>query len=556
MRERRRGGQGGAGWLPLGAGVLVSLVCGLALSLTHHPLRPVVPSRIAVRAALHDPATRQVLAGAHWTHATVNSLDDQLEHVTFFAGGRLLESVTVDRSLHVRPGVDGRTGAVPYGNWIAYEPAVLAALAGLFVVMAGVSPWRRLRNLDVAACLSFLAPIVLLRHEYIDASVLTALPGMLYLLSRCLWVAFGRPRGPAHSRPLFALITPRLDAAGRVRWLRVLLLVLALLYLMVGVGSPVSVDVIYAVMEGATRLIHGVLPYGHMPPGVVHGDTYPILSYALYAPLALVAPVNTTWDSVDAGLAVAVLVALGAGWALVRAVAPRPRSAHAEEGGLRAALAWLAFPPLLITVSTGTTDVAMAAMLAVALLLWRRPAACTAMLAFAGWFKLAPFALLPLRLAPLRGRRLLCALVTVLAVSAPPLGLLLALGGLHGPAAMMHAMSFQFSRGSLQSVWSALGITRLEPLAEGAVLGLLAASVVRLRREPALADEPVRMAALTAAILLGLQLAAQYWAFLYLVWLGPLVGLSLLADAAPAGHAVALRARRAGAPDPATAIAA
>ena len=70
------------------------------------------------------------------------------------------------------------------------------------------------------------------------------------------------------------------------------------------------VDVIYAVMEGATKLIHGVLPYGHLPPGVIHGDTYPILSYALYTPLALVAPVSSLWDSVDGGLAVAVLAAL------------------------------------------------------------------------------------------------------------------------------------------------------------------------------------------------------------------------------------------------------
>jgi hypothetical protein len=36
------------------------------------------------------------------------------------------------------------------------------------------------------------------------------------------------------------------------------------------------------------------------------------------------------------------------------------------------------------------------------------------------------------------------------------------------------------------------------------------------------------MAALSAAILIGLQLAADYWAFLYLVWVMPLVCLSLL----------------------------
>jgi Glycosyltransferase family 87 len=304
------------------------------------------------------------------------------------------------------------------------------------------------------------------------------------------------------------------------------------------VSSTDPVDVIYAVMQGATRLVHGVLPYGHMPPGILHGDTYPILSYALYAPLALFWPVNTLWDSVDAGLAVAVVAALGAAWAVFRVTAgsrarrsaDRGRSAQAEEAGLRAALAWLAFPPLLITASTGTTDVLLAALLAVAVLLWRRPAWCNGVLAIAGWFKLAPFALLPLSLAPLRGRRLAASLAAIGAVSAASLSILLALGGIHGPSEMAHAVAFQFSRGSLQSVWSALGIEGLQPVGQACVLGLVAAAVVKLRREPELAHDRARMAALTASILIGLQLAADYWAFLYLVWVVPLVCGALYAD--------------------------
>lgn len=539
-----------------------------------------VALRLAIRAALHDPQTERVLAGSHWNRITVNSLDDQLEHVTFFAGGQLVESITVDRALRVLPGVNGRTQAVPYGDWIAYQPAVLATLCGLFVLMAGVTPWRRVRNLDVAASLSFVAPVVLLRHEYIDASVLSALPGLTYLLLRCALEAFGPAREPAPAAPLLAALTPGLDPARRVRWLRGLVIVAGLTFLMVGVSSPAPVDVIYAVMEGATTLVHGVLPYGHMPPGVIHGDTYPILTYALYTPLALIAPVATTWDSVDAGLAVAALAAPVAAWGLFRAVAgapdrvrrprapegihpPRPpdrvrrrRPPEAEEAGLRAALAWLAFPPLLITASTGTTDVVLAAMLAGAVLLWRRPAASAAMLAIAGWFKLAPFALLPVCLAPLRGRRLIGALGAVAGVSLPLLGLLVAVGGVRGPADMVHAMSFQFSRGSLQSVWSALGIEGLQPLAQACVLGLIAAAVVMLRREPELARDRARMASLMAAILLGLQLAADYWAFLYLVWIVPLVSFSLLADRAAVAEPIGGRVPASGPLEPAAAIAA
>jgi hypothetical protein len=231
------------------------------------------------------------------------------------------------------------------------------------------------------------------------------------------------------------------------------------------------------------------------------------------------------------------------------------RPPELEEAGLRAALAWLAFPPVLITVSTGTTDVVLAAMLAVSVLLWRRPAAVSALLALAGWFKLAPFALLAVRVAPLRGRALGRALAAVAIVSLPLLGLLVALGGLSGPASMIHAVSYQLSRGSPQSVWSVLGIESIQPVAQACVLGLIAGAVVKLRLEPELAGQRARMAALTAAILIGLQLAADYWAFLYLVWFVPLIGLSLFADA-PAGAPAAVESACApsGALEPAPAI--
>jgi hypothetical protein len=166
----------------------------------------------------------------------------------------------------------------------------------------------------------------------------------------------------------------------------------------------------------------------------------------------------------------------------------------------------------------------------VAILLWRRPVACSGMLAFAGWFKLAPFALLPVCVAPLRGRRLAWALASIAAVSLPLIGVLVALGGIGGPADMIHAVAYQFSRGVQQSVWGALGTAALQPLAQGAVLGLIAAAMVKLRQDPHLARDRERMAALSAAILIGLQLTAEYWAFLYLVWVLPLAIVSLLAD--------------------------
>jgi hypothetical protein len=193
---------------------------------------------------------------------------------------------------------------------------------------------------------------------------------------------------------------------------------------------------------------------------------------------------------------------------------------------------------VLIIASTGTTDVVLAAMLAFAVLLWRRPAASMAVLAVAGWFKLSPFALVPLWLAPLRGPRLLAAIAAFVGVSAAALGLVVALGGAGGPASMAHAVAYQLDRSSLQSPWTALGIVRWQPLGQAGVLALIAAAATRLVRDRELGTDRARVAALSGAILVALQLVANYWSFLYLAWTVPLVVASLLApEVRPRSHA-------------------
>jgi hypothetical protein len=525
----------------------VLVAAGLGLTLTHHAPRAPLPARVAVRDALRDPLTQRAVTGAAWTRATASPVDSTLERVSFFSGGRIVAQVAVNRDGTVSQMVDFTRRSVPYGNWVAYAPGVLLSLSVLFVLMAGVAPVRRLRNLDVLAGLSFVVPAVLLQRRYLDASVVAALPGLGYLMLRCAWVGLGPGSTPAPSTPLFEALTSELDATARVRVLRVLAVATALVFVMVGVSSPLPVDVIYAVMEGATRLVHGMLPYGHMPGDVVHGDTYPLFSYVAYMPLAVLSPVSSTWDSVDVALGAAVAATLAGAGALFRAVAGAARAGvsrrtpEAEAAGLRAALIWLSFPALLITVSTGTTDVVLAVLLLFAVLLWRRPGASCAMLAVAGWFKLAPFALVPIWLAPLRGRRLLAGLAALAGVSVAMLALLVGFGGTGGPAAMAHALAFQFSRGSPQSLWTVLGVGGLQPLAQAGALALIAGATVRLWRDPELAANRVRIAALAAAILLALQLVADYWAFLYVAWVVPLMAISLLAEPVP--HARRAEAR-------------
>lgn len=519
--------------------LIVFAVAAVGLGLRSHDTPLPLPQGQAIRIALRSRATSQLLTGTRWNRVTVTPVDSTLDRVSFFDGGQVVAQAAVNRSGAVTQAEGFTSRPVPYGDWIAYQPAVLIGLALLFVLMTAVAPWRRLRNLDVAAAVFLVAPVMLLQRRYVDASVVAAVPGLGYLMVRCIWTALGPPRQRPRSTPVLNVLTSGWDDARRVRLLRIVLLALGLVFLMVTVSSREAVDVAYAVMEGATKLVGGVLPYGHMPGDVIHGDTYPLLSYALYAPLARFWPVYSTWNSVDVVLAATAAAVLAVAWALfrgsagARATRRAPRAPGHELAGLRAAVAWLAFPPLLAIASTGTSDAVLAALVAFALLLWRRPAWATGLLAAGAWFKLAPLALLPLRLAPLRGRRLSRAVLAIVVVSAPMLALLLALGGLDGPSAMVHAISYQFSRGTPQSFWQALGLQGLQPFGQAAALGLIAAATVRLAVRPSWEGEPARMAALTGGVLIALQLAANYWAFLYLAWAMPAISMSLLSDPAP-----------------------
>lgn len=524
----------------LAAALAVFVAGALALGLTQHSTPLPLPRAQAVRVAIQSPLTRQVMTGVRFTDISVTPLDSHLDRVSFFDGGQIVAQVAVRQDGVVTHGEGFSDRSTPYGDWIAYQPALLIGLAAVFVLMAGVAPLRRLRNLDVAAALSLIAPVVLLQKRYVDASVLAAVPGLAYLMVRCAVRALGPSPTSRRAVPLLDALTPEWDVRRRVWVLRLTLPALAVVFVMVTLSSREAVDVAYAVMEGATKLIHGVLPYGHMPGDVIHGDTYPLLGYLAYTPLAWISPVQSTWSAVDLALGAAVVAALAVAWAVFRAAAGArplrrsPRPVEHELAGLRAALTWLAFPPLLAAVSTGTSDVLLAAMIVMAVLLWRRPGLACGLLAAGAWFKLVPLALLPARLASLRGRRLIRALVAIALVSAPLVGVLVALGGLSGPGAMLHAMSYQLSRGSPQSLWSALGIQSLQPLGQAAALALVAGAAVRLATRPEWEGETARLAAVAGAILIALQLSANYWAFLYLIWTVPPVVMSLLTNPAPA----------------------
>ncbi len=508
-----------------------------ALIAMHHSARAVVPKQVALEHVRRDAAATRILSAIKWTRYDVTAVDHRYEMLGFYRGPTLLATIGVGWSgrVVVLDRNDLSTQHYSFGSGIANEARVLLGLSVFFVLMTAVWPLRRLRNVDVLVAAGSALSIVLFNDLTLDrmANVSYALLG--YFALRCAWTALGSPRSPLPSEPLLDHLTASWSTARRLRLMRLLAASAALVTAMVGLSSLHVVDVGYAVMEGATAIVHGQLPYGHIPD-VLHGDTYPIGSYLLYVPFAGLSPVHSQWDDADFTLVVAVVAALAAAWGLSR-LALRERRPHrgrrrseAEEIlALRGAAAWLTFPPLLVTASSGTTDVVLAALLVGALVWWRRPAISGGLLAGAVWFKLIPVVLAPLWLARLRGASLARAVTALLALSVAMVALLLGLGGPGALSAMVHAMSFQLTRQSPHTVWWLYGSVPVQQLVQALTLALILGAAVRLRRDRELANDRARFAALCGAVVLGCQISGNYWTFMYLVWAFPFLAASLLA---------------------------
>ncbi len=519
--------------LPGVAALAVFAVALPALIGSHHAPGLALPRAAAVRDIEADGPSRALLGHGRVTAFNVLALDAHYDHVDVYDGARIVFSADVSVKGTVVAAADLRGKSDAFGSGIAAEPAVLLLLALTFVLMTAVWPLPRLQNLDVLVSAGFVASIALYNDLLPTPFVTMSYACLAYLAARCAWRALARPRAPAPSRPLFDSLTRGLGVAAQIRLLRVLLLAAALVVAMVGLSSLHVLDVGYAVMEGATAMLHGVLPYGHIPD-ILHGDTYPIASYLLYVPFAALTPVHNAWGDADWTLALSVAGAVLVAWLLARAyrVARRPSAGAVAEGrrlaGLRAAVAWLCFPAVLVAVSTGTTDILLGASLLLAVLLWRRPGTSTGVLALGAWFKLVPVALMPFALARLRCRRdWIRVLGLVAVISLPMVLVLVALGGVGGVGAMLRAIGFQGERTSAFTLWDHIGSVPGQQLVEAAVLALIAGGALRLRRDGALARDRVRVGLLFAVVLIGLQIAADYWSFLYLAWFVPLVCLAL-----------------------------
>ena len=424
---------------------------------------------------------------------------------------------------------------------------VWLSFCGLFLL--GLVDWRRLlsvRNVDLLVLISFTVSLWFFNRGNVFAAMPLAYPPLVWLLVRCVWIARSdRPSRGAPVWPVWVLAAATVFVAG----------------FRVGLNVRASnvIDVGYSGVIGADRIAHGQSPYGHFPveddrpkcgpadaDGEVrdriqtngrcenanpYGDTYGPVSYIAYLPGYAIFGWSGQWDSLPAVHFTSILFDLLAivGLALVGRRFGGPRLAATL------AFAWVAWPFTQYASSSNTNDAIAPALLIWGFLALTTPVARGAAVAVSGWTKFASLLLLPLWLGypdARRGRALAAlwfAVTTVLVFFV----LFLEPSPWHAARVFYdRTVGYQIDRDSPFSLWDwgqyhAKGLPNLRivqrVLEVLLVVGSLSLAWVPRRRSP------LRMAALTAAVLVGFELVLTHWFYLYLPWFFPFVALALIA---------------------------
>lgn len=370
-----------------------------------------------------------------------------------------------------------------------------------------------LRNLDVLAMLGFLVSHGFFREGISYEAVLLWYPPLIYLLFRTLLMGFG--------------IGARVEKTSSFpTWLLLLAAVLAS-GLVIGLNLYARViDVGYAGVAGADRILEGTVPYGNMPSDVGTGDTYGPLNYLLYVPSVLIFGFSGNWDFLPAAHAVTIsafvvggLAMLVAGWRL---------------SGLRLGaalfLAWAVFPYTLYTTNNNANDIIVAAAAAVGLATATSPLARGLTITAGFALKLYPILLVPLwflhddvRRGPmikfiLGGVAVVVATFWVLFLDGDPLGSL--------KLFYEKTLAFQGTRDTPWTIFTQVPQLAFlkEPLTAAVVLLAFIVAVF-----PSGKRTVRQLAALSAAIVIAFQLTTNYWFYTYIIWFEPLIFLALLA---------------------------
>src|SRR6202035_5566426 len=152
------------------------------------------------------------------------------------------------------------------------------------------------------------------------------------------------------------------------------------------------IDVGYAGVIGAERIVKGKPLYGSYPSDNARGDTYGPATYEAYVPFEQIFGWSGAWDDLPAAHAAAIVFDLLA-IALLFLLGRRVRG---PTLGVALAYAWVSYPFTLFALASNSNDTLVAVLLMAALLAATSAPARGVFAALAGLTKFAPLALVPL----------------------------------------------------------------------------------------------------------------------------------------------------------------
>jgi hypothetical protein len=387
------------------------------------------------------------------------------------------------------------------------RPYIWLPLAAIFMIPF-FDPRRPLRllHLDLLVLLAFGISQLYFNQGRIEIAIPLVYPLLGYLLVRTLLAGF-MPRER----------TERLVPRMPVKWMAIGLVLLVAFRVGLNVAESNVVDVGYASVVGADRIMHGEELYVNND---VHGDTYGPVTYLAYIPFETALPWDGEWDSVPAAHAAAITFDLLTIIGLMLLGTTLRRGRHGRELGLALGFAWAAYPFSLLALQENTNDLMIAALLVFALAALRSPPGRGALVALASAAKFAPLAVAPLLATGTGESRwrawawFTVAFAAVCVVATVPY---IPDGGLR--ELYDTTIGFQLGRGSPFSLWALHpSVAPLQTVLKigAAALAILLAFVPRRR-------DARQVVALAAAVMIAVQLPAAHWFYFYLVWIAPLV---------------------------------
>jgi hypothetical protein len=453
-----------------------------------------------------------------------------LWEVGFFRGGDELVQVVIDpvtgntleswsgyqvawRMARGYPGAFGRMVNAPY-IWLP--------LCGIFFL--GLLDWRRPFRLAHLDLLVIVAGFGLSHYFFnkgdIGLSVPLAYPPLIYLLARALWLGFRRVQGsglrPSMPIAVIAVMTVVL-VAGRIT---------------LNVVDSNVIDVGYSGVIGADRIADREPIYDNFPSDDQSGDTYGPVAYYAYVPFEQALPWSGTWDDLPAAHAASIFFDLATMVVLFLIGRRLRRGRLGTELGIMLCFAWAACPYTAYALESNTNDALVSLGVAAALLCLTSPVARGVTLGLSSMTKFAPLALGPLfaTYGATAGRsfRRYAKVIIPFTIAFAITILVVCFQALEDPglSTFWHrTIAEQGGRDSPFSVWGqdhSLGW--LQAVVKAGVVGLALLVAFRPRRR-----DHVTVAALGAAVMIGMQLTVDHWFYLYIPWFLPFLLITLMA---------------------------